>query len=264
MGDRAEYNHYCRYIRMMAEEAAPSPAPAQEAAPSPAPAQEAAPTQNDGPLPFPIPPKKTMGIIICALGGFILLFLIIALPTKGWNSGDVTVSGTKMTVHLGLRETTVEVSGGVEVTADNTGDAKDAGDAATGLLAVTVVFVAIGIGLAIATMFLATSPFAQFGVADSMIALGNIVTAALSWLFTMAGWANWVDNFDKDLSYSFAFAVLAWILLFVYLAAWVLAYFKFKADEGSGGDEHGSAGENQGANKEANPVGTVGEPAEQV
>ena len=47
---------------------------------------------------------------------------------------------------------------------------------------------------------------------------------------------------------------LAWILLFVYLAAWVLAYFKFKADEGSGGDEHGSAGENQGANKEANPV----------
>ena len=57
---------------------------------------------------------------------------------------------------------------------------------------------------------------------------------------------------------------IAWLLLFVYVAAWVGAYFRIKADEGSCSDEDGSAAENdaartedeenQAANTEDNPV----------
>merc|ERR1711907_211155 len=183
---------------------------------------------SEGPLPFPLPDKKLLGIIICGTGAVCLLFLLIALPTKGWVVNDTT--------KLGLSEYEVKI-GGSWYKADNSGEAKKRGDAAMGLLSMALIFVACGIALAVLFLILDKPPF-DVPVKPSLLAIVGFALSFLAWLFEMSGWANWCNEYDKDLSYSFALAILAWLLHTAWLPLWGMAYLKLKAEEESGADEN--------------------------
>lgn len=205
------------------------------------PAKSQEESKSSSPLPSWVPSTKVMAMIICAVGFVVLLFCLIALPTRHWNSGEVTLplSGVMYTfdVEVGLAKS--KISGhGYSETMDNTGDLKDRGNAAIGLISTAVVLVAIGIGGGVIVLLeKANSIMALVGAQGSHLALAGTVVAALAWLLQMCGWAQWVDNYDKKLNWSFFLAIVAWIFLNLWIVVWVVVYLQLKAEDGAGAED---------------------------
>ena len=146
--------------------------------------------------------------------GFIIIVLLIVVicPIKQWNKGSTTVSDSrKLDYKVGLFETSIKDTRTVccdasgsnyetthsDITSDNAGKVKDAGNAAFGLLLCTIFLTLLAVVLVVCCY----SPMKLLvGIAVTVIAL----------IFETAAWVNWaqeVGNDDADYGACFMIAV---------------------------------------------------------
>ena len=156
---------------------------------------------------LPTPFKIGLGVLAAII---IILLVAIICPIKEWNSGSTAISATnKHSYKVGLFETNLKDERTVccdangnsydttdsDVTSNNYGKTKDAGEVAFSLLvgAIMLIFVA-----AVLAVFL-FSP-------TMMIAA--IVSTAVAFILETAAWANWADKVgDNDTDYGACFII---------------------------------------------------------
>ena len=194
---------------------------------------------------LPLPIKIGIGVLAALI---VILLLVIICPidsdflsgAKEWNKGSTTRStssdsstispSTMYTHNIGLFETNIkgtqtsccDANGNSyettysDVTSDNSGKVKDAGDAAFGLIACTIILTLVAAVLVV----LLPSPTAL---------LVGIVLAVVAFILETAAWANWaheVGNDDVDYGVCFIIAVLVWCFLLLFLLLMIFAYLK--------------------------------------
>jgi len=187
---------------------------------------------------------------IGALAALIVILLLLAIVpfdndvfsgAKEWNKGTTTVAPSidrrasvassvgNYSYQIGLFETNVKHTSTTccdadgnsiettysDVTSDNSGKTKDAGEAACALIACAIILVLVAVMLVVCCF----SP-------NTLI--GSIVLTGIAFIFETAAWANWaheVGNNDVDYGVCFVIAVLVWCLLLLLLLLLIFAYF---------------------------------------
>merc|ERR1711998_631936 len=169
-------------------------------------------------------PAKQPKLVIGVLGVLIaLLLLLICLPVTHWNASSK--------VEYGLREYRSKAAGtwttyryeDYEGKTKGLSELKDAGGVAYGLIMTSSMLVLVTTFI-IPMVSPAVPANAIFGFLLSMIAM---VLEVVGW----ARWAHWVGDDTVDYGWCFVLAVVLFVLLLVYQALWLWAWWIVSDDE---------------------------------
>merc|ERR1712166_1080329 len=177
---------------------------------------------------LPTPFKIGIGVLAAII---IILLVAIICPIKEWNSGSTAISATnKHSYKVGLFETNLKDERTVccdangnsydttdsDVTSNNYGKTKDAGEVAFSLLVGAIILIFVAAVLAV------------FLFSPTMM-IAAIVLTAVAFILETAAWANWADKVgDNDTDYGacFIIAVVVWCLLLLFLLLLIAGYLK--------------------------------------